>query len=289
MRAIYSFILGLSLFLSFPLHASEESHKEAAKQMVEVANLDKMITAMYQQINMVITQNILAKDPCLEPIREPLQALLTKYDQKILNAEVVKSEIQKVYQTEFSEDEIKQIVAFYKTSAGKKALEKAPVLAAKGMDIAQKEIDKNKNLGVMDELQKEINNLINNIDVNKLSPECKKRFEERKQKEKEKAKPEGKTDEKAKAAAGAAVPAAGALATGAAASAAATAATAESSKASASDKGSATTATSQASQAQAQGQNTQTKEANANSKSKAKANGKAKKNARKAKDKKEAK
>lgn len=196
MKAIYSFILGLTIFLSYPLHASEESHKEAAKQMVEVANLDKMLSAMYQQINTVITQNLLAKDPCLKSIEGPLTALLTKYDQKILNADVVKSEIQKVYQTEFTEDEIKQIVAFYKTPAGKKALEKAPILAAKGMEIAQKEIDKSKSLGVMDDLQKDINSLIDNIDVKTLSPECQKKFEDKKLKL--------KTEDKAKADAAAA-------------------------------------------------------------------------------------
>jgi hypothetical protein len=273
MKAISSLILGLSILLAFPLHASEESHREAAKQMVEVANLDKMLTAMYQQINAVITQNLLAKDPCLAPIKEPLQALLTKYDQKILNADVVKAEIQKVYQTEFSEDEIKQIVAFYKTPAGKKALEKAPVLAAKGMEIAQKEIDKNKNAGVMDELQKEINNLINNIDVNKLSPECKKKFEDRKQQ----AKAETKTDQGAKTGVGAA----GAAASAAAGAAAAGATTAESSKTSNDNK----------TAAAADAKKTDTKtdaKANGNGKAKAKANGngKAKKNGKNNKDKK---
>jgi len=212
MKAIASLIVGLSIFISCPLlvSASEESHREAAKQMVEVANLDKMLSAMYQQINTVITQNILAKDPCLESIRVPLTTLLTKYDQKILNADVVKAEIQKVYQTEFTEEEIKQIVAFYKTPAGQKALEKAPILAAKGMEIAQKEIDKSKSLGVMDDLQKDINALIDNIDVKTLSPECKKKFEEKKLKL--------QTEEKAKAEAGA-MTGAGAAATGAAAGA----------------------------------------------------------------------
>ncbi len=218
MKAIYSLILGLSILTAYPLQASEESHQEAAKQMVEVANLDKMLNAMYQQINMVITENLLKKDPCLEPIRGQLNDLLAKYDQKILNADSVKAEIQKVYQTEFTEDEIKQIVAFYKTPAGKKALEKAPVLAAKGMEIAQKEIDKNKNLGVMDDLQKDINALINNIDVKTLSPECKKKFEDRKLK----AQSEAKTDENAKAGMGAA----GAATAGAVGAAAGTAAAA---------------------------------------------------------------
>lgn len=220
MKAMTSLILGLSIFISYPLLASEESHREAAKQMVEVANLDKMLSAMYQQINTVITQNILAKDPCLESIRAPLTALLTKYDQKILNADVVKTEIQKVYQAEFSEEEIKQIVAFYKTPAGQKALEKAPILAAKGMEIAQKEIDKSKSLGVMDDLQKDINALIDNIDVKTLSPECKKKFEEKKA-------VKGKLDEEKSKAESAAAAAAGAAATGSAAAVTAAPAKAE--------------------------------------------------------------
>lgn len=233
MKMIHSIILAASLILSFPLQASEESHREAAKQMVEVANLDKMLAAMYQQINTVIVQNVIAKDPCLESLKEPLNKLMLQYDQKILNSEIVKAEIQKVYQTEFTEEEIKQIVAFYKTSAGKKALEKAPILAAKGMEIAQKEIDKNKNLGVMEALQKDINNLIQNIDVKKLSPDCKKKFEERKQKTEEAAKAGATapaTSTSSGGAASSALPAAGAAAAGAAAGAAASAVKADADK-----------------------------------------------------------
>jgi hypothetical protein len=169
-----------SMLLSPSLSASEESHNAAAKEMVEVAKVDKMLEAMYQQINTMLIKNLLSQDPCLESIRQPLIDLFVRYDEKILNPEVVKAEVQKVYVQEFTEDEIKQIVAFYKTPAGQKALDKSPLLAAKGMEIAQKEVEKSKNAGVMDSLQKDINALIDGIDPNTLSAECKKKFEERK-------------------------------------------------------------------------------------------------------------
>lgn len=195
MKTQCSLLLGLTLLLVTPLFASTESHQQAAKEMVDVANLDKMVNAMYEHINSSIIQNLLARDPCLEPIKKPLIELLTKYDQRILNANVVKEEIQKVYAQEFTEAEMREIIAFYKTPAGQKALEKAPLLATKGMEIAQKEMEKSRQQGVMTELQNEITKLIENIDPKQLSPECRKQFEERKAK----AKTEEKASEKAEA------------------------------------------------------------------------------------------
>lgn len=181
-RSLYlaTLLIVFSLPFSSYVSASEESHKAAAKEMVEVAKVDKMVEAMYQQINTMLIKNLLSQDPCLESIKQPLIDLFVRYDEKILSPEVVKTEVQKIYVQEFTEDEIRQIVAFYKTPAGQKALDKSPLLAAKGMEIAQKEIEKSKNAGVMDALQKDINKLIDNIDPKTLSAECKKKYEERK-------------------------------------------------------------------------------------------------------------
>jgi hypothetical protein len=184
MKVIRFTFLIVAFLFTLPAFASEESHMTAAKKMVEAANLDKMLQEMYQQINDVIIRNLVNKDSCLESIRTPLTDLLTKYDHKILNADIVKTEIQKIYKQEFTEEEINSIVAFYQTPAGKKALEKAPLLATKGIEIAQKEINKSKTNGVMDELQKEVNKLIDGIDPTTMSAECKKKHDERKAQEK---------------------------------------------------------------------------------------------------------
>lgn len=184
MKVTRIILLTVAFFFTLPLFASEESHMAAAKKMVDAANLDKMLQEMYQQINDVIIRNLVSKDPCLESIKTPLTDLLTRYDQKILNADIVKTEIQKIYKQEFTEEEINNIVAFYQTPAGKKALEKAPLLASKGLEIAQREINNSKSNGVMDELQKEVNKLIEGIDPNTMTPECKKKYEDKKAQEK---------------------------------------------------------------------------------------------------------
>jgi hypothetical protein len=184
MKVIRFTFLIVAFLFTLPAVASEESHMTAAKKMVEAANLDKMLQEMYQQINDVIIRNLVNKDACLESIRTPLTELLSRYDHKILNADIVKTEIQKIYKQEFTEEEINSIVAFYQTPAGKKALEKAPLLATKGIEIAQKEINKSKSNGVMDELQKEVNTLIDGIDPTTMSAECKKKHDERKAQEK---------------------------------------------------------------------------------------------------------
>src|SRR5262245_58934043 len=122
MKTPRSLLLSLTILLGSPAFASEESLQQAAKEMVEVANLDKMINSMYEHINSIIIQNVLTRDPCLEPIKKPLTDLLTRYDQKILNAAVVKAEVQKIYMQEFTEAEMRVMVAFHKTPTGQKAL-----------------------------------------------------------------------------------------------------------------------------------------------------------------------
>jgi len=182
----FIFLLFVLLFVS-PVFASEESHMAAAKKMVELANLDKTIQDMHQQIRAAIYQSLITKDPCLKPIQGAVSDVVARYDQKILNTDIVKTEIQKVYKEHFTEEEIERITTFYQTPAGKKALEKAPLLATKGLQIAQQQINESKDKGIMEELQKEIAKLVDNIDPNSLTAECRKKYEDKKAHEKTKA------------------------------------------------------------------------------------------------------
>jgi hypothetical protein len=52
----------------------------------------------------------------------------------------LKDDMVKIYMTEFTEPELKELTAFYNTPLGKKTVQKMPALMAKGAEMGQKRV-----------------------------------------------------------------------------------------------------------------------------------------------------
>ncbi len=172
-------LLFIIIIASPCIFASEASHQNAAKELIEVVDIDTVLDAMYENMNATIAQSLVKQDPCFESIKKPLADLFTKHNQKILNAELFKKKMQEIYVETFTEPEIQEIIAFYKTPVGQKTLKTMPLVMTKSSEFAQKEMTKANNSGAATELQNNIIQLIKDIDRKQLSPECKKHFDKK--------------------------------------------------------------------------------------------------------------
>ncbi len=105
----------------------EKSHRKAAENLLIVMEVDKSLPKLAEQV----LEGQLQQHPQLAPQREVMQRFLNKY----LNWTSVKEETILAYTHEFTEQEFKQLTAFYKTPLGQKAVEKMPKLMFIGGQI----------------------------------------------------------------------------------------------------------------------------------------------------------
>src|SRR5215467_11048632 len=110
--------LGLSPVVAL---GDEHSHRKAAENLLIVMEVDKSLPKVVEQV----VDNQVQHNPQLAPQREVLQRFLTTY----VNWESVKEETITAYTHTFTEPELQQLTAFYKTPLGKKAHEHMPQLA----------------------------------------------------------------------------------------------------------------------------------------------------------------
>jgi hypothetical protein len=115
--------------------AGEKSHRKAAEKLLELSD---MASTMDQVIDQTLMMEI-QQTPQLVLYQDVMKRFFKKY----LGWESLKDDFVKIYMEEFTEEEIRDIVAFYETPTGQKTLKKAPVLFAKGAEIGQRRVEEN--------------------------------------------------------------------------------------------------------------------------------------------------
>ncbi len=90
-----------------------------------------------------------------------------------------KAEVAKIYLQHYSEDELKELIAFYEKPLGKKIIKLQPVIASQsanvGMQMVQKAMDR---VNIQAETARLLDEKIKHrkIDYSKMTPECRKFF-----------------------------------------------------------------------------------------------------------------
>ncbi|HSE83014.1 MAG TPA: DUF2059 domain-containing protein [Thermodesulfobacteriota bacterium] len=142
------FILILSAFLSVQLSkrlaADDTSHRKAVEEMFTVMNMESFSSKLIDQM----LQMQLQRNPELEPYKGTLQVFFNKY----VGWASMKDEMVQNYKEAFTEQEIKEITAFYKTPTGQKVLQKMPELMAKGAQLGVSRVQNN--IGELEEMLK---------------------------------------------------------------------------------------------------------------------------------------
>lgn len=123
-------VIVLGLFCSIGFAAKRDF--KAVDELLETMNVSGTLNKSIDQIlKMQITQ-----DPSLEPYRD----ILDNFYRKVLSWDVIKPKFINLYLESFTDEELREMAAFYRTPLGKKSLEKIPELTAKGAQIGMQQV-----------------------------------------------------------------------------------------------------------------------------------------------------
>jgi hypothetical protein len=122
-----------------PLAAwSEEAvspHRKAALELIAITEMDTSMTAQAEtMVDLQVQQN---------PLIQPYRDVLVKWIKKTMAWDAMVPQMTQLFMDNFTESELRDIVAFYKTPTGKKALTQLPVLFEQGAKIGQELVEKN--------------------------------------------------------------------------------------------------------------------------------------------------
>jgi len=118
-----------------PVAETPENHAQAVR---ELFTLMKMPEVMATTIDTLLAAHLQA-NPTLVPYAETMREFL----QEQLSWESLEAEYVKIYMAAFTQREIEDMVAFYRTPTGQKAVEKLPELMQEGAEIGQARMREN--------------------------------------------------------------------------------------------------------------------------------------------------
>jgi hypothetical protein len=142
-----SFLCTLMIVVAFgqmtAVRASEETHRQAAESLLSLMDMDKLMSeSIDQMLEMQVKQN-----PAIGQFKDEMKKFLSKY----MSWAAMKDDMVKIYASEFTEQELKELLAFYQTPLGRKTVAKMPKLMAKGAELGQQRVQEH-----LPELQKAI-------------------------------------------------------------------------------------------------------------------------------------
>ena len=79
----------------------------------------------------------------MNPAREQFRDVFKKFFSKYFSWESLEEEFVKLYKEEFTEDEIIELIKFYKTDIGRKTIKKLPLLMQKGSQLGEQRVMEN--------------------------------------------------------------------------------------------------------------------------------------------------
>lgn len=112
-----------------------DSHRQAAEELLVAMGMERTLE---ESINSNLSMQLQQMPQLAQyEYEDVMRAFLYKY----MSWEYLKEHIVQLYAEEFTEQELREITAFYRTETGKKFIELTPVLMQKGMAIGQKAVE----------------------------------------------------------------------------------------------------------------------------------------------------
>lgn len=133
-------VLLLSLFIfSSSLYAAQTPKQQKIDELINVMNMDSMVDSMYAQV-----EGMMKGMSDQMGVKPSEQAIFDKYYgdmTDVLKTEMSWAKMQptmvNVYDKHFNEEEISDMLAFYKTKTGQAILAKMPVVMQESMQMSQ--------------------------------------------------------------------------------------------------------------------------------------------------------
>jgi hypothetical protein len=134
------YILGFTLLiLSMHIHAGEASKREKLVELLNVMDMDAMLNTMYSHMEEMM-QNVsveLGVQPSEQPIFDQYYSKMTQVMREAMSWKKMEPKMIELYERNFNEKQISDMLAFYKTDTGKAILAKMPVVTQESMRIGQ--------------------------------------------------------------------------------------------------------------------------------------------------------
>ena len=125
-------ILAAALLSPIAARADEASHRNAAESLLNLMDMENLLNqSIDQMLQMQVQQN-----PAIAPYQTEMKSFLSKY----MSWPSMKEDMVKLYTTEFTEPELKELTTFYQTPVGKKSIQRMPTLMQKGAEMGQKRV-----------------------------------------------------------------------------------------------------------------------------------------------------
>ena len=123
--------------------ADAASHAASAETFLKLAHADKLGTPVYMQVQQMFAQRFAEAGAPAEQ-----QALLERYQaqanaelDRVIGWEQLKGDLIAVYTDTFSEEELRQLLAFYQSPVGQKVLQNMPQLTAESARLTQQRLE----------------------------------------------------------------------------------------------------------------------------------------------------
>jgi hypothetical protein len=163
-KAVIAMVI-LSCICTFSnVSASEDSHREAAEELLRVSKADEMFKGIWKHLRRSVEQDFQRFSapekiaPTIKQYKEKSFMLI----EKKFSFDSMKEDLATIYMETYTEDEIRAISGFYKSEAGQKFLEKMPQLTQRSFAMTQK---KQRELAVeLGQLTKELDEEIKRIE-----------------------------------------------------------------------------------------------------------------------------
>ena len=131
-KSLSIFIAIFVLCIDISYCQDSTSHASAALELFSMMNMEKNLAQ--------IVDVMLAAQSKAVPDFKQYEDVMRTFFGKYMGWSYLKDKYLALYTGEFTEGELRGMIEFYKTDIGKKAIEKLPILFAKGSEIGQKAI-----------------------------------------------------------------------------------------------------------------------------------------------------
>jgi uncharacterized protein len=128
----YLLALLILLGMASPALADGDSSPATAEKLLDVMQMGRTLQrTMDQALDAQLRHN-----PALATYKNVMREFLNKY----MSYESLRPDLVKIYADAFTDQELQELIAFYRTPTGQKALELTPELAVKGAELGMRRV-----------------------------------------------------------------------------------------------------------------------------------------------------
>lgn len=134
MKGLPSVILALCIGFMSLAYADSEAEREAEILLDSMGMELVLMQSISQMVDIQAQQN---------PALEPFKGVMMEFFEKHMSWSSLKPEFLRIYSTEFTVEELRDMNEFYATETGKKAIAKLPSLMEQGAQIGARRVQDN--------------------------------------------------------------------------------------------------------------------------------------------------